>query len=321
MGRTKTRKHALLASHSHKNFSSGPRHIDVILPAKNPIDSPPQSSNRNSQQTEFYNPDVQSRKRKRFYISEVGHKRPRSVSSRLSSVSSEVDDLQQKWFFVVEYRSMCCPDLSIPSSLGKSIAHRAGVDLQTLKKWVLLASQTGDLTRKHGSGRPKFKFDIGSRCMREIYDEYGGVISQWAISELCKQKGVNIQKHTVQRILAGPNWAVVKSKLVPLHTKVHLQNRLLFASENISNHFGDAETLHIDIDEKYFYAYKTSYIVYVPSELQHVVKEFHEVHFSFHLSAIKVFVFRSQKLKFQMLCSLELSLDLIQRRDLMGVFF
>ena len=52
---------------------------------------------------------------------------------------------------------------------------------------------------------------------------------------------------------------------------------MTFPSENLDNMFGDSDTLHVDIDEKCFYAYKKSYVIYVPVEFEHVVKEFHEV--------------------------------------------
>ena len=69
----------------------------------------------------------------------------------------------------------------------------------------------------------------------------------------------------------------MKSKITPIHTKKHQDARLAFASEHLNDPFGSETVLWIDIDEKSFYAYKKNYVVYVPKELEHTVKTFHEV--------------------------------------------
>lgn len=105
-----------------------------------------------------------------------------------------------------------------------------------------------------------------------MFVEYGGELSQLALKELVVDDGVPVSLHTVQRILSGPDWSAVKVKTLPKNTDKHKENRVLFCGGHLNDSFGgdESDTLHIDIDEKHFYAFRENRVVYCPAELCHV---------------------------------------------------
>ncbi len=48
------------------------------------------------------------------------------------------------------------------------------------------------LWRKLGSGWKRTKFDITNRCLRKIFLDYGGELSQLTMTELVNCKGVKV---------------------------------------------------------------------------------------------------------------------------------
>lgn len=120
------------------------------------------------------------------------------------------------------------------------------------------------------------KFDVANRCLHEVFDEYGGELSQLCLTHLIQREGLAVSKQTVQRILDGPDWTVVKMKPIPNNTEANRIERVKFATENLNNSFGGdgKDTLYIDIDEKNFKCFGDNRIVYCPTELAHTFETF-----------------------------------------------
>jgi predicted transcriptional regulator with HTH domain len=74
----------------------------------------------------------------------------------------------------------------------KKIAEEYFLTTGTLKKLVKKALNGESLLRKKGSGPKITKFDIGNRCLKTIFEEYGGELSQLTLTELVNQKGVKV---------------------------------------------------------------------------------------------------------------------------------
>jgi hypothetical protein len=62
--------------------------------------------------------------------------------------------------------------------------------------------------------------------LAQIFEEYGGELSQLCLSELINREGLPISKQTVQRILDGPDWKIVTIKVIPTNNEKHKIERV-----------------------------------------------------------------------------------------------
>ena len=129
-----------------------------------------------------------------------------------------------------------------------------------------------------GPPRQRVKFDTANRCLKDIFQEYGGELSQLAMKELLHDRGVKVSSGTICQIMNSEHWIAKKLTVLPINTDKHRAARLSFATQNIDNSFGgDGDpVLWIDIDEKNFYSF-TQRIVYCPKEYEAMFQYVHEV--------------------------------------------
>lgn len=166
--------------------SSGSRRIDVVLPAINPINKPPEVDKRISQVPSIYHPP--SFKQRRWRKKTKEEKRQFTLSEQRKKLIA----LEKKWYAIFCFAQHQKEDGSIPTRIGNLIASRHGYTLKQLKNLVKSVMKGGSLLRLPGSGRKRTKFDVGNRCLHEIFQEYGGELSQLALTSLANQKGLKV---------------------------------------------------------------------------------------------------------------------------------
>ena len=147
--------------------------------------------------------------------------------------------------------------------------------IRSLHLLVKTVEQRGTFRKKQQS-RSRKVFSIVDQTMKEIYQVYGGELSQLTIRELCIQRGITCSSQTVHRVLSSPLWKRIQKVLIPTNTPRHRAFRLEFCNKYYNSSFGgdNEDTLWIDIDEKIFINLAQK-IVYVPRELEHTVKFAH----------------------------------------------
>jgi hypothetical protein len=112
--------------------------------------------------------------------------------------------------------------------------------------------------------------------LHDIFEDYGGELSQLCLTSLVNREGVEVSKQTIQRILDGPDWKALTMKGIPTNSEKHRLERVKFAQENLDNTFGGdgSDTLWVDVDEKNFKDFDGNRVLYCPSELAHIYDTF-----------------------------------------------
>lgn len=278
MGRLSKAKRKTLAAtraRTSRSNSTGPRRIDVVLPALRPLDAPPRGTKRLREASVRYEASERPRKRRRTDSNhEYGRQGSRSDLAVALQAAGVLNNLERKWAAVSAVSRYEREDGTVSKVAMQDVASKAKVKPKTLSRWKARADAGESLVRLEGSGRPLAVWDCAVQSLREAYDIYGGFLSQQALAEISK----TACKHTIQRILAGPDWCAVRPRIVPKNTEDHRQARVKFATEYLDEPFGgeEAETLWVDIDEKSFYAFRTGQVCYVPAELLHTVQAIEE---------------------------------------------
>jgi hypothetical protein len=188
MPHSKSKLKSLAANHvrSKKRSSSGPRQIEIVLPAIHPIDSSPLNEKQQSASPVRYAPP-EKKHRSWKKKSQAEKKKKMSCHERVKFAS-----LERKWRAVAEYCQKENIEGFISDSEARKIAEAYNMSLKTLRRTVQSAMKGESLLRKPGSGRKITKFDIGNRCLKEIFFEYGGELSQLTLTELVNRKGVKV---------------------------------------------------------------------------------------------------------------------------------
>lgn len=163
MGRMSPQKRrTLTASKARRGAttSSGPRRIDEILPAANPIDAPPSiPEGRESVQPAHFDPSPVpgrlKRKRTSSLTVEYGRKKPRSALASLRLAGEAVDQLEQKWLAVVKFASAQSQRGSVTNATCDDIARELELKASgsTIRSWYNRAISGKSLVRDDGSGR------------------------------------------------------------------------------------------------------------------------------------------------------------------------
>ena len=285
VGKTKKQRQVAVATIArHATYSStGPRSLPEYIDPPRPIDAPPKSPKRVSQfpeklVLENLHPLKKRRKgQKNIDIhQEVGRTIFRSDIQLLTLARGPLERIELKWSAVLEY---FCVAKSAPSSLQsqrtEEVASKYSISRRTLENWAEKA-MTGSLCPKPRKERQKVKVVQGNLCLREVYDKYGGEFSQAALTELMEQHTMKVSKHTVQRILATPAWGSARVRILPINSPHHQENRKIFCKANLDHQFGGEKSnlLWIDVDEKHFYAFNSSQIMYLPRELMGIANVF-----------------------------------------------
>ena len=119
---------------------------------------------------------------------------------------------------------------------------------------------------------------VTTQCLKEIFHDYGGELSQLAMKELLQDRGVKVSTATINQIMNSEHWIAKKLIVLPINTDKHQAAQLEFSIQNMTNTFGgDGDpVLWIDIDEKNFYSF-TQHIVHCPREYESMFQYIHEV--------------------------------------------
>lgn len=171
---------------SQKHNSSGSRKIDIILPAIKPLFGPPQNEKRVVNSPPLYHPP--EFKQRRWHKRSDEEKKQKSKFEEMKRLRQ----LEKKWNAVFTYARYQKADGSIPSGLGKTISSKCGYSLKHLKELFLKAKCNGSLLRNPGGGRKKTIFDTANQSLKEVFQEYGGELSQLTLTELVNKKGVKV---------------------------------------------------------------------------------------------------------------------------------
>ena len=131
---------------SVKKSSSGPRKIDIILPASNPIDGNPCHEKRQSLPPLMYHPPEPKKKR---WKKKSAEEKKKEVSLQ---ESLRLSILERRWRAVGEYYQKQSIDGIISSREMKRIAEDYNMTISTLKILVKKAGNGESLSRKKGSG-------------------------------------------------------------------------------------------------------------------------------------------------------------------------
>lgn len=189
MAYSKRKKSSLAASkqRSLNRKSTGTRRIDIVLPAVNPIDGPPVSEKRSIRAPTTYHPPVI--KQRKWKKKTPEQKKQFSLSEQRKKLLT----LEKKWYAIFCFARHQKEDGSISKRIGNIIASRHGYSYKQLKNMIEKVQKGGSLIRSPGGGRKKTKFDIGNRCLHDIFQEYGGELSQLTLTELINQKGLKVR--------------------------------------------------------------------------------------------------------------------------------
>ena len=172
---------------SAKKTSSGSQRKGIVLAAPKALDTPPLHEKRICTSPKVYHPPEMKKKR---WKKKTKKEKERDFSHQ---EWVRVNSLERRWRAVAAYcRRQSMFRGFISNQDAKKIAEEYNLTLETLKRLVEKALKGESLLRKSGSGQKVTKFDIGNRCLKEIFDEYGGELSQLTLTELVNRKGVKV---------------------------------------------------------------------------------------------------------------------------------
>jgi hypothetical protein len=202
MGKTKKQRQT---HEAHKNRSilcnsSGPRSknsFPQLFPCK-AINAPPKDLKRKRYPPEVFSSPINLKRRKKKLKAKFEEPLRQTLRSDIMCLRRSEASLLKvklKWIAICRVKENMI-DGKVSKRIYQSLSREFNVSDRTLRNWVSQANQGYSMMRDDGSGRKEFKFDSGERTLREIYDEYGGELSQATLTELICVKGETLNYST-----------------------------------------------------------------------------------------------------------------------------
>jgi len=187
-------------------------------------------------------------------------------------VSDDVQMLQFRWQGVLELALAQANDGSVSNATAGEIAARYDLSGRRLRDLLKQAVETGDLTRRPGSGMPSTVFNNVNEQLHDIFDQYGGRLPMRVFLALVNEErestGENkVSLNTVARVLRSPDWEKIRERIVPILSVENHIARLVYAHKFVNtglNHVVRADgsiVVHACGDEKNFKAYRLGEVI------------------------------------------------------------
>lgn len=172
--------------------------------------------------------------------------------------------LQRRWRAVLEIQQFRING-PLTNNIWNTVASKYGVTSQTLRNYEQIAINSGDLTRKPGSGRPASVVDDVAAEMEKLATEFEYEFTLEVMALKVREKLGIGSKSTVWRVIKDDEWIKVRSKVKPFLTPEHMRERYDWAQRFLAFDYVNGREVRIHIDEKCFDAFPTrGRVLYCP---------------------------------------------------------
>lgn len=134
--------------------------------------------------------------------------------------------VKQRWEIVFLHKHTLGPKLP-----KKQVARFLQCDIKTVKKWLKVFENTGDIEDKPKAGRPRLTTEKQDQKIVQLAEDDDEATSD-KLTTRAKRKGIDVSPRTVRRRLQQSGIHLLPTTTKPLLTEAHRQKRMTWATTN-----------------------------------------------------------------------------------------